>query len=383
VNIYNKKFYWKLILLLIAIGIGVSSLWYTNVLMKKLAKEERKKIELWAEGMKHLASAESANSDLNFVFEVVKNNETVPVILVDSADNIIYTRNLDSLKQSDTTYLKQELQIMKAQNPAIKIQIDEHTTQFIYYKESYLLTQLFYYPFIQLSVVFFFILIAYLAFSASRRAEQNQVWVGMSKETAHQLGTPISSLLAWVELLKLKNVDEHIIQEVDKDVKRLETITERFSKIGSSPKLESENIYKVLFKSANYIKTRSSDRVKFIYNFSENDEFNIPLNIPLFEWVIENLCKNAIDAMDGAGTINISVRENQKNIFIEVSDTGKGIAKSKYKTVFNPGYTTKKRGWGLGLSLTKKIIEQYHKGKIFVLDSQINIGTTFRIVLKK
>ena len=173
-NIYNKKFYWKLILLLIAIGIGVSSLWYTNVLMKKLAKEERKKIELWAEGMKHLASAESANSDLNFVFEVVKNNETVPVILVDSADNIIYTRNLDSLKQSDTTYLKQELQIMKAQNPAIKIQIDEHTTQFIYYKESYLLTQLFYYPFIQLSVVFFFILIAYLAFSASRRAEQNQ-----------------------------------------------------------------------------------------------------------------------------------------------------------------------------------------------------------------
>jgi signal transduction histidine kinase len=351
--------------------------------MKKLAKEERKKIELWAQGMKHLSTIENSSSDLNFVFEVVKNNETVPVILVDSADNIIYTRNLDSLKQSDTTYLKQELQIMKAQNPAIKIQIDEHTTQFIYYKESYLLTQLFYYPFIQLSVVFLFIIIAYLAFSASRRAEQNQVWVGMSKETAHQLGTPISSLLAWVELLKLKNADAEIIQEVDKDVKRLETITERFSKIGSTPKLDDENIYKVLFKAANYIKIRSSERVKFIYNFSENDQFIIPLNVPLFEWVIENLCKNAIDAMDGAGTINISVRENQKNIFIDVSDTGKGITKSKYKTVFNPGYTTKKRGWGLGLSLTKKIIEQYHKGKIFVLDSQLNIGTTFRIVLKK
>ena len=361
----------------------MSSVWYTNVLMRKLAKEERKKIELWAEGMKHLASADSENTDLNFVFQIVKNNETVPVILLDSAENIIYTRNLDSLRQTDTTYLKHELQIMKSENPAIKIQIDEFTTQYIYYKDSYLLTQLFYYPFIQLSVVFLFILIAYLAFSASRRAEQNQVWVGMSKETAHQLGTPISSLLAWVELLKLKEIDQKLIHEVDKDVKRLETITERFSKIGSTPKLENENIYNVLFKAANYIKTRSSDKIKFIYNFSENEQLLIPLNIPLFEWVIENLCKNAIDAMDGAGTISILIKVNQKNIFIDVSDTGKGIAKLKYKNLFNPGFKTKKRGWGLGLSHTKKIIEQYHKGKISVLDSQINIGTTFRIVLKK
>lgn len=366
-----------------AVLIGVSSMWYTSVLIKKLSIEERKKVELWAEGMKQLASSDNSDINLNFVFEVVRNNETVPVILTDSAENVLYARNIDSLKLSDENYLKNQIKIMKEQNPPIEIKIDEGIVQYIYYRDSILLQRLFYYPFLQLGVIFLFILVAYLAFNSSRKAEQNQVWVGMSKETAHQLGTPISSLLAWVELLKLKETDATIIAEVDKDVKRLETITERFSKIGSSPKLVPVDIYESLRKSINYLKTRSSDKIKFVTKFKENETLNIPLNTALFEWVIENLSKNAIDAMEGEGTLEFSIKDNTQVIYLDVKDTGKGIAKSKYKTIFNPGFTTKERGWGLGLSLTKRIIEEYHSGRVFVKSSEINKGTTFRIVLKK
>ncbi|OFY24237.1 MAG: histidine kinase [Bacteroidetes bacterium GWF2_33_38] len=382
-NIYSKKFYWKLSLFIIAILIGISSMWYTSVLIKKLSIEERKKVELWAEGMKQLASPDNNDSNLNFVFEVVRKNETVPVILTDADENVLYARNIDSLKLDDENYLKTQIKIMKEQNPPIEINIEEGIVQRIYYRDSILLQRLFYYPFIQLGVIFLFILVAYLAFSSSRRAEQNQVWVGLSKETAHQLGTPISSLLAWVELLKLKETDQSIIAEVDKDVKRLEVITERFSKIGSSPKLTPIDIYESLLKSITYLKTRSSSKIKFQTNFNETQKLLVPINNALFEWVIENISKNAIDAMEGKGDLDFTITDNTQVVYLDIKDSGKGIAKSKYKTIFNPGYTTKERGWGLGLSLSKRIIEQYHSGKIFVKNSEINKGTTFRIVLHK
>ncbi|OFX17794.1 MAG: histidine kinase [Bacteroidetes bacterium GWA2_31_9] len=382
-NIYSKKQYWKFALLLIATLIGISSLWYTNKLINELSKEERKKIELWAEGMKHMANNENPDADLSFVFEVIRNNETVPVILADEQNNIIYSRNVDSTKINDKEYMQHQLETMKKQNEPIEIIISNNIKQYIYYKDSSILTQLFYYPFIQLAVIFIFILVAYFAFSASRRAEQNQVWVGMSKETAHQLGTPISSLLAWIELLKLKEFDKEIITEVDKDVKRLETITERFSKIGSAPVLKKENICDALHMSLNYMKSRASTRVEFTTNFSKSDEILVPVNIPLFDWVVENLIKNSIDAMNGEGKIDVEIKDSSQVLYIDVSDSGKGIQKSKYKTIFNPGFTTKKRGWGLGLSLSKRIIEQYHNGKIFVKNSESGKGTTIRIVLKK
>ncbi len=382
-NIYSKKQRWKLLLLIIAVIIGVSSMWYTNKLVKKLSYEERKKVKLWAQGMKQLADIDDPDEDVSFIFEVIRNNETVPVILVDENDIIISARPADLLKPNDLEYNKRLLEKMKKDHEPIEIILSKGHKNYIYYKDSILLNQLFYYPFIQLGVIFLFILVSYFAFSASRKAEQNQVWVGMSKETAHQLGTPISSLMAWVELLKMKNIDKQLVTEVDKDVKRLETITERFSKIGSAPVLSKANIIDVLNNSISYIKTRSSDKVVFNLNFSSSDEIFVPVNISLFEWVIENLCKNAIDAMNGSGTINISVTDHTQIVYIDIKDTGKGIPKSKYKTIFQPGYTTKQRGWGLGLSLTERIIEFYHSGKIFVKSSEINNGTTFRIALKK
>lgn len=382
-SIYTKKQRWKLVLLSLAVLIGAASLWYTNNLVEELSKEERKKVELWAKGTKQLVGAEDPNQDLSFILEVITNNETVPVILVDENDNIQSYRNLDALKSRKEDYLKKQLEIMRKQNEPIEIILTEGHKNFIYYKESTLLAKLFYYPFIQLGIIFLFIIIAYFAFSASRKAEQNQVWVGMAKETAHQLGTPISSLMAWVEYLKLKqSVDEAMISDVEKDIKRLETITERFSKIGSAPVLKDSNIVNVLETSVGYIKKRTSDKVKFEMHFPA-EELLVPINIPLFEWVIENLCKNAIDAMGGAGQIDVFLENAGQEVLIDIQDTGKGIAKSKQKTIFQPGFTTKPRGWGLGLSLVKRIIEFYHAGKIYVKSSEIDKGTTFRIVLKK
>ena len=380
-NIYSKKQIYKYLLLIAAILIGALSLLYTNRLINKLSVEERKKVELWAEGMKRLTETDNQNQDYNFIFKVIENNETIPVIVVDSTENIIFYRNLDSLKVKNPKYLKSVLEEMKKNKKPIKIKISGNYYQTIYYEDSILLKQLFYYPFIELFVIFLFIFVAYLAFSSTRKAEQNQVWVGLSKETAHQLGTPISSLLAMIELLKMQDTDPQLISEINKDVKRLEKITERFSKIGASPKLENNNITETLKNSINYIKTRSSKKIKFVFN--DSNEIIIPHNVQLFEWIVENICKNSIDAMNGDGEIKIDIIDNYQHIYIDICDTGKGIAKSKFKAIFNPGYTTKKRGWGLGLSLTKRIIENYHKGKIFVKSSEINKGTCFRIVLKK
>lgn len=382
-NIYSKKQTWKLLLFITAVLIGIISLWYTNVLVKKLSDEERKKVKLWAEGTRQLASNDNIDQDVSFIYEVVKDNETVPVILIDENDSILYNRNLDSLKVNNVFYLKQQLEIMKQQHKPIEIKLLNNHKQFIYYKDSTLLTKLAYYPFIQLGVIFLFILVLYFALSVSHRAEQNQVWLGMSKETAHQLGTPISSLMAWIELLRTQNIDQNMVVELEKDVSRLQTITERFSKIGSAPVLTPTNILEIIAKAVNYIKSRTSSKIVFTLHFSETNELNVPLNIALFEWVIENLCKNAVDAMDGEGALDVYITDNVQVVYIDIKDSGKGISKSQFKTIFKPGYTTKKRGWGLGLSLSKRIIETYHAGKIFVKNSEMNNGTTFRIAMKK
>lgn len=371
-----------MVLFLLAILIGIGSLFYTNNLIETLSKEEQKKVQLWAEATSLIAQEETASPALNlYLTQVIQNNTTVPVILIDSEGNML-SRNLDSIKSLKPGYLEKQLSIMKEQNPPIQVLLSNGKKNFIYYKESTILTMLTWYPYVQLALIIMFILVAYFAFSQSRHAEQNQVWVGLSKETAHQLGTPASSLSAWVEVLRYHVKDEAIIAELEKDVNRLKIITDRFSKIGSQPKMGPVNLRLVLENVIDYIKNRSSYKSQIQLKLS-NDNIILPLNISLFEWVIENLLKNSLDAMHGEGLLRISVLEVKDEVFIDIADSGKGIPKKLFKTVFKPGYTTKSRGWGLGLSLAKRIIEMYHKGRIFVLQSEIDKGTTFRIILKK
>ena len=381
---YFKKRRWKILLLLLAIAIGIGSFFYTSWLVKNMAREERKSVELWAEATQKLVSYDiTSNEDITFLNDIIVRNTTIPIIVTDSIGRIEYTRNISFSEKNETRVLQNELSKMKEENDPIIITVSETEKQYLYYRDSILLENLKYYPIVQFAVLFLFVLVAYFAFNSSRNSEQNQVWVGMSKETAHQLGTPISSLMAWVELLKMQNIDENLIREFEKDTHRLEKITERFSKIGSIPELLITDVAETIRSTVEYLKARSSGKVKFILDFNPDQKFEVPLNSSLFTWVIENLCKNAIDAMNNEGSIHISITEKGKQIFIDVSDTGKGISKSYYKTVFRPGFTTKKRGWGLGLSLAKRIVENYHKGKIFLKQSEINKGTTFRISLNK
>jgi nitrogen-specific signal transduction histidine kinase len=507
-NIYTRKVLWKRLLFLLAVIIVGISLWYTNILVKKIADEERNKVSLWAEAIKRRAAlikytgvlfdrlgaeeykrmelwAEAtrrlsmAESDFDFYLKIVSSNTTIPVILTndkgeittwlnidkiqhdnpsklsveereilahelelmraqrepieipyymnrknylyfkdsklfadlkmvmddiiksfisevvlnsatvpviftdESKQNVLDYGNLDAEKIKDTTFVRTTIESMALQNSPIEIDLGNNQKNYIFYYNSFLLTQLKYYPYVQFAVIGLFLLIAYLLFSTSRKAEQNQVWVGMAKETAHQLGTPLSSLIAWMELLELKNIDPILIDEMKKDVGRLETITERFSKIGSVPSLDNVQLSAVVQNTVNYLQARVSNKVKFSFEAGNAKDIKVPLNVPLFEWVIENLCKNAVDAMDGEGSIHIQLTDVTQYVFVDVSDTGKGIPKSKFKTVFQPGYTTKQRGWGLGLSLVKRIVEDYHKGKIFVKRSESGKGTTFRIVLNK
>jgi nitrogen-specific signal transduction histidine kinase len=382
-NIYSKKQKIKFGLLLFALIIGLAAILYSNDLVRKLSVQEREKIQLWAETLREIQEIPLNGQVSPTLYKILEENKTIPVLLVDEQENIITQMNFSEEKSKNQKFLKESLLKMKTEHPPIIINFSEGRKNFVYYTDSTLLTKLFYYPFIQISVIALFILLSYWAFSSSRRAEENQVWVGMSKETAHQLGTPISSLIAWIEMLKMKEIDPDLVREVSKDVSRLETITERFSKIGSTPELITVNIIQVLENSISYIKLRTSNKVSYRFDTQFYTELYIPLNISLFEWVIENLCKNAIDAMGGVGSITISLKDKSDFLEIDVSDTGKGIAKSKYKTVFKPGYTTKKRGWGLGLSLTKRIIEGYHAGKIFVKNSEPNKNTTFCILLRK
>lgn len=392
-DIYLKRRRWKILLLLIALLIGVSSLLYTNWLTRKMAQEERKKVELWAEatrryvepidsGTYDVVNEALTTSYLTLIMAILEQNTTIPVIIIE-ADSVNNDFNIKYTEARKQQVLKKELEKMKDYSEPIPIKLSETNYQYLYFRESSILRNLRYYPFIQLFVIIVFFVIAYFAFSASQRAEQNQVWVGMSKETAHQLGTPISSLMAWIEILKLQNVDETLIREFEKDTERLERITERFSKIGSKPELYPANLVEALNSTVNYLRTRSSNKVIFKTSFSESDVIETPLNAALFSWVIENLCKNAIDAMGNSGTITIDIHRKENQIYVDVTDTGKGVPKSQFKTIFQPGYSTKKRGWGLGLSLAKRIIENYHNGKIFIKWSEIGKGTTFRIILGK
>lgn len=321
----------------------------------------------------------------SFMSEVALNSSSVPVIITDSTKtNVILFGNLNDIKMTDPTFVKHKLEEMADENLPIKVQLSDHGVSYIYYQDSELLTIVKFFPIAQILIIAVFAAFAYLLFSFARRSEQNRVWAGMARETAHQIGTPLSSIMAWLELLKMddSNIDQ-ATNEIEKDVQRLEMITERFSKIGSTPTLEQNDIVKILVDSISYLKPRTSKKVTYILDFNKESELLIPVNAALFSWVVENVCKNAIDAMGGEGVITIGLHEDPKSVIIDIGDTGKGISTSEQKAIFDPGYTSKKRGWGLGLSLSRRIISDYHKGKLFVKTSSIGKGTTFRIILKK
>ena len=395
-DIYSKKQKWKFALIGFAVIIGISSLFVTNTLVKELKTEERKKIELWAQATKHLVSL-TGEGDYSLAIKVISENNNIPVILVDACDSILENRNFQNFTKTDSffinlgiitpqiidnKFLRSELnEIKEGGDEPIEINIIGDK-QWIYYKDSALLYRLRYYPIYQLGFIGLFMFIAYFMFSASRRSEQNKVWAGMAKETAHQIGTPLSSLMAWTELLKEKEGTEQMVAEMEKDIKRLETITERFSKIGSKSELQKRDIVNLVSQSIEYLKARMPVNTEFDIQVP-GKEIIIPLNSVLFEWVIENLVTNAVDAMKGKGKISVSITEEENKIVINISDTGDGIDRSIIKNIFKPGVTSKKRGWGLGLSLSKRIIEEYHKGSIFVMKSEKGKGTTFSIRLPK
>ena len=395
-DIYSKKQKWKFALIGFAVIIGISSLFVTNTLVKELKTEERKKIELWAQATKHLVSL-TGEGDYSLAIKVISENNNIPVILVDACDSILENRNFQNFTKTDSffinlgiitpqiidnKFLRSELNEMKESgDEPIEINIIGDK-QWIYYKDSALLYRLRYYPVYQLGFIGLFMFIAYFMFSASRRSEQNKVWAGMAKETAHQIGTPLSSLMAWTELLKEKEGTEQMVTEMEKDIQRLETITERFSKIGSKSELQKRDIVSLVSQSIEYLKARMPVNTEFDIQVP-GKEIIISLNSVLFEWVIENLVTNAVDAMKGKGKISVSITEEENKIVINISDTGDGIDRSIIKNIFKPGVTSKKRGWGLGLSLSKRIIEEYHKGSIFVMKSEKGKGTTFTIRLPK
>lgn len=367
-----------------AILIGAASFQYTNWLSKNMAAEEHRSVALWAEATRLLSSPSADQSgNMAFLLNILESNTGIPIILTDSLRHIITTANIRFKPHKKEQILQVELRKMMRENEPIEIVVSDTEKQYIYYRDSRILQNLKYYPLVQFTVISLFVFLAYWSFNISKKAEQNQVWVGMSKETAHQLGTPISSLMAWVELLRAQNIGPELIEEFEKDINRLEKITERFSKIGSKPELQIEDLRKTVVSTVTYLQTRSSSKVHFQMEFPDDKAFITPHNPALISWVIENLSKNAIDAMGNSGKITLSLRETESQIQLDVADNGKGIAKSQFKTIFEPGFTTKKRGWGLGLSLAKRIVENYHQGKIFIKQSELGKGTTFRILLHR
>ena len=373
----------KIILVVTAIIIAVASLVISHILIKDLSNEEHNKMVTWAQAL-NPHNNETENTDLTLVLNVIKSNNTIPVIVMSSKGEICDYRNIDINENNandSIKALKKYAQSYYHSGKYIKIDLDGTTDyQLVCYDESIMLKRLATYPYVQLGIVLIFVVIAIFALLSSKKAEQNKVWVGLSKETAHQLGTPISSLLAWTEILKESYPEDEMIREMEKDVKRLEIIAERFSKIGSIPEPKETSLNEVITHVVEYMDRRTSSKVKITSNCG-NTNIIVRINISLFEWVIENLCKNAVDAMEGKGNIDIYTYKEKEKTIIEVKDNGKGIKRSDIKNVFTPGFTTKKRGWGLGLSLAKRIIEEYHKGKIYVKDSEIGKGTTFRIEL--
>lgn len=378
----------KISLVIAAVVISVASLMVSHYLTLDLSQEERSKMETWATAMRALSKADE-NTDLELVLKVINENNTIPVVVMDSKGNAQFFRNIEVKGKDYADSLKNATalgRILLNENKNIRISIDDgnHSDYInVCYNDSLMLKRLHVYPFVQLGVVMLFVVVAIFALLTSKKAEQNKVWVGLSKETAHQLGTPISSLMAWIEILKENYPQDELIPEMDKDISRLQLIADRFSKIGSTPEVTPDNLNMVITHVAEYMDTRTSKKIKIIRNLPENDII-VNLNAALFEWVVENLCKNAVDAMGGeSGSITLSIRDYNEKVAVEVADTGRGIKKKDLGNVFRPGFTTKKRGWGLGLSLAKRIVEEYHKGKIYVKSSELGKGTTFRIELRK
>ena len=378
----------KIILVVAAILIAVASLMVSHFLVKDLQREERNKMETWAEALNVLNNADE-NTDLSLVLNVIQGNNTIPVVVMDSSGLVSDYRNveMDAKTAADSeAYVVRYGKRMFEEGNYIKIQLGDSISasdyQLVCYDDSILLKRLSQYPYWQLGIVMIFVVVAIFALLASKRAEQNKVWVGLSKETAHQLGTPISSLMAWVEILKENYPDDDLIPEMNKDVNRLQLIAERFSKIGSLPEPVDASMNEVLKHVVDYMDRRTSKKVEITTNMPDH-EVIAKINASLFEWVIENLCKNAVDAMEGSGKIDLSLNDEGSRVVIEVKDNGKGIRKKDVKNVFKPGFTTKKRGWGLGLSLAKRIVEEYHKGRIFVKSSEVGVGTTFRIEMPR
>lgn len=383
---FSNFFNWRSALALIAIAIVTGTIFYSNYLAKKIAADERKKVSVWAESLKTRASTLD-ESALSLTTKIANENKDIPIIETDEKNNPSgATLNLDTNRiKKESNYLQIKLAEFKKENPAIEVEIskDPLFVNKYYYGNSDLLKEVRYYPIIQLVIVALFVIIALVTVSVRNKSTQNQVWAGMAKETAHQLGTPLSSLQGWVEMLKDNPVNKKIGVEIEKDVDRLKLVSDRFGKIGSIPQLEEKNIVQQVKSMVDYIKRRSTDKVSFSINSQNDYDISAMINAPLFDWVIENLLKNALDAMDGKGSIVVDIKNEITQTVIEVTDSGKGILKSNINKVFKPGFTTKKRGWGLGLSLSKRIIEHYHKGELFVKNSEVGKGTTFRIILKK
>ena len=380
-SIYDSRQRWKLGFIFAAVLIAILSVVVSDLLIKDLAREERQKMEVWSEATRVMTS-ENPSLNMKLILKIIEGNTSIPVILCTDQDDVVSYNNIEIPEKDSEIFLRKKVKELKAKNPPIVIDMEDGSYQYLYYDDSIILKRLLVYPYAQLSIVFVFILLAFLALASTKRAEQNKVWVGLSKETAHQLGTPISSLIAWVEYLRTKEIDAFLLDEMDKDVKRLRTIAERFSKIGSDPDPLPTDLVESIRTALGYMSTRISSKVTIHAELPSYPIF-VLMNDSLFAWVIENLTKNAVDAMEGQGAIHLQIEEKDAIVRIDLSDTGKGIPKSKFKTVFNPGYTTKRRGWGLGLSLVKRIIESFQGGKIYVKSSELGKGTTFRIELHK
>ena len=396
-NIYEVRRYGVVLFLIISVAVVAVFLYYSNNLVKDLSEQERARMQIWADATKQIVSlgsteeedVEPSSADIDFLLSIIEENRNIPVLLTDDAGNIITHRNFDLPEPIDSLnplyisdvnaiFLTKKLTELQHGHNVIHITIAPGYVQHLYYEDSKLLRSLSFYPYIQVLVMLAFICVVYFAVTSTKKAEQNKVWVGLSKETAHQLGTPISSLMAWLQLLGDMGVDKDMVNEMDKDVRRLSTIASRFSKIGSRPNMEPEELNEIIGRSASYMGTRISSRIELTTHLDSNMLY-VRISAPLFEWVMENLIKNAVDAMEGHGSIDVTTGRDKSGAWVEVKDTGKGLLRKNFKTIFNPGYTTKKRGWGLGLTLAKRIIEQYHSGHIYVKDSEPGKGTTFRI----
>ncbi len=373
---------WRSLLALLAIIIVSGTIFYSQYLAKKLAEEERQKVEQWVAASKAILNG----NDLTLPNLIRNGQQSIPIIETNERDSIMGYINLDSVKTaSDKDYPEHQLKKFKSENQPLEIRLSDkpYTANRYYYGHTVLLDEVRYYPLVQLFIVAFFIFFALYSITIRNKATQNQLWAGMAKETAHQLGTPVSSLEGWVEMLRASNTDPRTVQEIQKDVDRLKLVSDRFGKIGSKPHLEQMDLTRQIQNMVDYIKKRATGKVQFVFQVKDQEHIPVLISGPLFDWVIENLLKNALDAIEGKGSITVAIREHEKEVMIDITDTGKGIAKKNLQKVFKPGFTTKKRGWGLGLSLSKRIIEQYHQGELFVRQSELGKGTTFRIVLKK